>query len=246
MKPSFLWHSLALIVSTLIPWYWTSDPNLSYYTLQLAGGIVILYSVTKFFSRQSTHNNFLDLLTLILINSLTQLLVLSTGGFGSPFFFLLSLILFAIALIFEPFQALIISLTTVTLFLIQNHFQFSIELITKNLELLLSTPLAILFSKSYLNSLEAKGKIKILEEQLQREENDSLLWITTSAKPSITSVFNSISDVIIYLNSTRHNLDIPKSLIEKIRHIQSDLLTLYTSAEDLKNTLESESDSNKL
>lgn len=246
MNPIFLWHSIVLIISTLLPWYWITNPDLSYYTLQLAGGIVILYTVIKFFSRRSNPKNSFDLLTLILINSLTQLLILSTGGISSPFFFLLTLLLFVIALIFEPFQATVISVSTVTLFLIQSYPNLSLGLITNSLALITMTPLAIIFSKSYLSNLESKGKIKILEKQLEKEETDSLLWITTSAKPSITTVFNSISDIIIYLNSTRHDLAIPKSLIEKIKHIQSDLLTLYTSADELKHTLESKPDNNKI
>lgn len=246
MNLYFLGHSLALLASTLLPWYWTFHPALSPYTLQLAGSLVILYSVTRFFLRHTNHQKTLDLFTVILINSLIQLLILSTGNVYSPLFFLLPLLLFIVALIFEPFQALSISLITIILFLFQNNFLFSTELITKNLELLLSTPLAIIFGKSYLSSLESKGKIKVLEEKLQQEETDSLLWISTTAKPSITSVFNSISDVIIYMTSSRHNLSLPQSLIEKIRRIQSDLLTLYTSAEDLKDTLESQTDNKNI
>ena len=107
----------------------------------------------------------------------------------------------------------------------------------------MSAPLAVSFSKNYLSNLQSKGKIVLLEESLKKDETDSLLWISTQAKPTINSIINATTDLVIYLNSTRHNLSIPKGLLDKIKSIQSDLLTLYSSAEELQDSIEEVSDS---
>lgn len=242
MTPRSFGHSMALILSTLIPWFWIQSDTLSQYTLQLAGGIVVLYIVTKKLLHLTNHEKLVDLISLVFINSLTQIVVLSTGGITSPFFFLLFLLLFAVALLFESYQSIIIASITSGLFIFQNINELSTALVTGVVELLLAAPLSSVFGKNYLQNLKSKGKIEILEQEIASEETDSLLWITTSAKPSLTHTIKSLSEVIIYLNSSRHNLSLPKSFLTKIQNIQSDLIMLYSSANELKNTLESESD----
>lgn len=185
-------------------------------------------------------------MTLVFINSLTQIVVLSTGGLSSPFFFILFLLLFAIALLFENYQSIVIATLTSGLFIFQNSNNISTTLVTGVVELLLAAPLSSVFGKNYLQNLKSKGKIEILEQEIANEETDSLLWITTNAKPSLTHSIKSLSEVIIYLNSSRHNLSLPKSFLTKVQNIQSDLITLYTSTNDLKNSLESESDNKKI
>jgi len=246
MKPIVIGHTLAILASTLIPWLWFQDPSLSPYTLQLAGVTTILYTATRFFLRQTNRENSEGILSLVFINSLAQLLILTTGKESSPIFSLLYLILFAVALLFEPYQAAIISITTSLLILIPNYSNPSFESITTIIELIMVTPLAVIFSQSYLKNLQSKGRVKLLEQELEQEETDELLWITTTAKPTLSTIINSLSEVQIFLNSTRHNLSLPKNLLDKMRHIQADLITLYSSTENLKSTLEEESGNNNI
>ncbi len=108
--------------------------------------------------------------------------------------------------------------------------------------LILISPLANIFSQSLAKNLEAKSKIKILEENLNENESDSLLWITTDSKPTLDKVIGSLSDLIIYLRSSRSNIQLPKMFLDKIKTIQSDLLTLYTSTELLEESIKEKSD----
>ena len=102
------------------------------------------------------------------------------------------------------------------------------------------TPLAIVFGRTYLNNLESYGKIKILKQAIKQEEVENLLWVTKTAKPSIASVLNSVSDVVIYLNTVTTTT--PQSLHEKLKSVQTDLITLYTSTGTFEESLKESSD----
>lgn len=242
MYVTFIVHSLAILLSTSLPWVWDSFESTKPYSLQLAGGLMILYIVTKKIFRLTNRETSIDIATLLISNSLIQLLVLSTGGVHSPLFFLFIFLLFAVAIVFEASQASVIAISTTVLYLWKTNFTFDVNTLSTIFSLLISTPLAITFSRNYLSNLQNQGKIKVLEESLQKDETDSLLWISTQAKPSLNSVVSATSDLIIFLNSTRHNLDIPKALVDKLKSIQTDLLTLYSSAEELEESISEVSD----
>jgi len=223
---------MVLAISIILTWLWTLTPVLNLYNLQLTGLLTLIYFAFKKRSRFPS--------TLIL-NIICLLLIFSTGGLSSPLFFLLDLLLIALALLFEPKQAVIASFLIVSLFLIQNYSTLDTSKIINLLSLVLMTPVAVIFSKNYLENLQNRGRIQLLEEVVQEEENESLLWISKT-KPSIASVLNSTTDLIMYFNSKGRELLIATPVLEKLKSIQSDLITLYTSTSSLEKSLEAESD----
>ncbi len=102
------------------------------------------------------------------------------------------------------------------------------------------TPLAVIFSRTYLKNLESIGRIKVLKQVIKREEAESLLWVTKTAKPSIASVLNSVSDLVIYFNSKED--EVASAVTDKIKSIQSDLITLYSSTGEFEESLKDSSD----
>lgn len=223
---------MALAISIILTWLWTLTPILNLYNLQLTGILTLVYFAFKKSSRFPS--------TMVL-NIICLLLIFSTGGLSSPLFFLLDLLLIALALLIEPKQAIIASFLIVSIFLIQNFSILDTSKIINLLSLVLMTPVAVIFSKNYLENLQNQGRIQFLEEVVQEEETESLLWISQT-KPSIASVLNSTTDLVMYFNSKGRELLIATPVLEKLKSIQSDLIALYTSASSLEKTLESESD----
>lgn len=236
-------HTMFLSISIVLTWLWTSTPSLNLYNLQLTGALTLLYFGFKFFSRPNNQKatNFTS--TLIL-NTICLLLVFSTGGLSSPLFFLLDLLLFVLALLFEPRQATIASFLIVTLLLTQNYSQFDTTKIVNLISLVLMTPIAVVFSRNYLEVLQAKGRINVLEKVLEKTEADSLLWISAT-KPTVASILNSTTDLVVYFNSKSHELMVSPNVVDKLKSIQEDLITLYSSTGDLEKTIELESDNIK-
>ena len=237
-------HTVFLSLSILFSWLWSSQPGLNLYNLQLTGVLTLVYFASKFFSRSSDQKTFNFTSTLIL-TTICLLLIFSTGGISSPLFFLLNLLFFALALLFEPIQAVIASSLIVSIFLLQNYSQLDTFKIINLITLILMTPVAVIFSRNYLEILQTKGRIKILEEALEETEVDSLLWISKT-KPSIASVLNSTTDLVMYFNSKGRNLLLPTPILDKLKAIQQDMIALYTSTSSLEKTIEAEADKVKL
>lgn len=244
MKSQSLRHTSFLITSIIAIWVWSNTPSLNIYNLQLTGALTLLYFAFKKFSRPVNHKKF-DVSSTVILNSICLLLIFSTGGVLSPLFFLLDFLLITIALLLEPRQALVSSLLLASLFLWQNQNTLNTEKIINIVSLLLMTPVAIIFSNNYLENLKSQGRIQVLEEAIKEEEADSLLWISKT-KPSIASVLNSTTDLVMYFNSKGRELLLPDPILVKLRAIQTDLVTLYTSTSSLEKTIESESDKVKL
>lgn len=238
MSLIFWVHSLLIGTSIFGTYLWTQNPVLSHYNLQLFGLLTLVYFLSKRFSttNQSSKPGIAPS-TAILLTVASLLLVFSTGNINSPLFFILDFLLFALALLFEPTQAITTSLYLSAIFLLQDPDINPTTLI--NLASLLAmTPLAMFFAKMYLSYLQAIGKIENLEEQIKDIDTESLLWIATTAKPSIASVLNSVSEIVTYFNAITYRY--PSALSSKLHQIQQDLITLYSSTEDLKTDLETD------
>ena len=104
----------------------------------------------------------------------------------------------------------------------------------------------MVFSKTYLQNLASEGKITFLKEAIKDEQTDSLLWISTTAKPSLATVLNSVTDIVVFFNSKGQSLQIPINLINKLKTVQSDLISLYSSTGTLEKSIEDSSDKMKL
>lgn len=219
--------------------FWTNNAFLNHYNLQLTAVIVLLYFVSKLFIRKVTQSLYF---TAIILVSTVSLLIFSTGGISSPIFFMFDFLLFAIALLISPYQSLFTSLTLIIIFVFKNFTDLTSENILNLVSIALMTPLAIIFGKTYLSNLQSEGKITILKETIKDEQAESLLWISTSAKPSLSSALNSLTDVVVYLNSKSQSLLIPPQLLNKLKTIQKDLIALYSSTNTLEKSIEESSD----
>ncbi len=240
--PSYLLQTSLLILSVLFSYLWSVTPALNIYTLQLIGATVLLY----FVSRVRSMSKLSFIFTAAVINIICLLVIFSTGGLSSPVFFILDFLIFAIALIQGPFQAGAVSAALIVLLFVTGYPQLSSQDIISLLSLLLITPLAITFSNIYLRNLESIGRITVLREAVKDEQTENLLWITTSAKPSLSGILNSLTDIIVYLNARGPNVVLPAKLLEKLKMIQTDLIGLYSSAGTLEKSIKDSSDKMEL
>ncbi|MFZ3068695.1 MAG: hypothetical protein WA052_00035 [Microgenomates group bacterium] len=237
-------RTLILSTAILFIFVWTQSPLLSSYNLQLTGALILLYFGSKYLFRVG-NSNTLILETVVLV-SVVLLLIFSSGGINSPIFFVLFFLLFVIALLFDPYQAAVASFFLVSFFLWENFSNLSSIMVVDLVSLILMTPLAIIFGDGYLKSLQSEGKISLLKEAIKDEETDSLLWISTTAKPSLATILNSLTDVVIYLNSKGQNIVISTSFVEKLKTIQKDLISLYASTGTLEKSIKDSSDKTEL
>jgi len=222
--PFFL-HTIFLSLSLFLTYLWTQNPSLSPFTLQLVGLTILSYFGLKMlFSKAARLLNALDA---IVLTSLAFLLVITTGSLNSPLFFILYFLLFGLSLLFEPTQAFLVSLL-LTVFLLINHQDLLDTTAIINLTtLFLVSPIAVTLGRKYLENLEKNGRIKILDQTIAKEETDTLLWLSTKAKPTLISLIETISEIVV-------SNSLPFRLRDKLKSLHQDLLDLHSSAKELE------------
>ena len=218
MPLSLITHTSLITLTTGLIYAWSSHPTLSLYNLQLAAVLAFAYFLTK----------KLPLITTTIFLSLILLVIFSTGQLNSPFFFLLDILLFALALFFEPIQALATSLILTLVFLVSSKLSLNTSQVINLASLMLITPVAVVFG----NKLKENQKN---QESLAKEETNTLLWIATKAKPSLVEVLDTTSQII------SSNL-LPFRLQDKIKKAHKDLVDLHKSANNLKIIIDQETD----
>jgi hypothetical protein len=225
--------------------YWTSHSILGQYNLQALGVIVILYIVSKKFLRPVDHHK-LSIYSYLVLFSAISLLILASGHLQSPFFFLFNFLLLAIALIFGYPQALVGSAITFLFFVYLSYPHFDNQTISNLFSIILITPFTYLISRYYLSALESRGLIRRLNQTMDHEHHDSLLFISQETKPTISHVIKTVNDLIIFLETSTSHL--PTNFITKLTSIETDLMTIYKSASELEkdiiNSQEDTSDNN--
>ena len=230
---SLLFHSLFLVLSVGRTFLWTQNPNLTPYNLQAVGLIILFYFAGKFIG--SPKARLAALLDAVIFTILILFLVITTGGVHSPVFFLLYFLLFAVSLLFEPAAAIVISLLLTLFFGFNLRFNFDNLTLINLATLLLITPLANLFGRKFLETQVAAGKIKLLDQIIQSEETQTLIWLSTKAKPTLINLLDTTSLII------SSNL-LPYALQQKLKSLHQDLVTLHQSASILEKEIDEASE----
>ena len=228
-----VFHTLFLVLAVALTFLWTQNPSLTPYNLQAIGLLLLFYFAGKFISGSKARLS--AALDAVIFTILILFLVTSTGGVRSPVFFLLYFLLFAVSLLFEPIAAIVTSLLLVLFFSFSLRFNFDNTALINLASLLLITPLANLFGRKFLQTQAAAGKIKLLDQIIQSEETQTLIWLSTKAKPTLINLLDTTSLII------GSNL-LPYALQQKLKNLHQDLVTLHQSAGSLEREIDETSE----
>jgi len=240
-RPLLVDALLFTIVVVLIR-FWMDNGTLTDYSLQLTALIVIVYFGVRLFLK--TKNLIFDFLV---FTSIILLIVSSTNGLGSPFFFLIYLLIFCAVLIFDISSTLALTLALVLFFSSSLTSLFSaVQLFS----LLIVAPVALFFGQQYLKLLESKEKIKILKKKniqqsaisnqlsanVANEESNTLLWLTLDFKNEILKICHLSTEMLTEIGRLNYQQK------EKIERIYETAKSLLKSGEKLKEKVDRETD----
>jgi hypothetical protein len=238
----FLLHSLFLIIAVVLAFFWTSNPSLSYYTLQLIAVFVVFFFANQILSRHRRQkiNTTIDSVVFTMI---ILLLVISTGGLTSPVFFLIYFLMFGLALLFEPLITVSLTVAIVLFFLFTPSQAEPMKEILQLFSLILITPVALFFGKQYLKVLVDEEKIKILEEEgevmerdLGKEETDVLLWTSLELKSYLTDILDETSQLLADIGHLTSNQK------ERLLKIRQKAIKLLESGQKLEKEVDKTTD----
>ncbi|MBI1872044.1 hypothetical protein HYS10_01355 [Candidatus Collierbacteria bacterium] len=228
-----LTHSAIILLIVALVYFWTTNPGLNSLNLQATGFIVLFYFGLRLLTRRARGAN--ETLDSIFLTIIVLLLIFSTGMANSPLFFLIYFLLFFMSLFYEPLQAAFLAVVLTVLFVTHLSFKIGGTTAINLFTLLMIAPLAIIFGRKYLEAEEARGKIKIVESIITSEETDTLLWLSTMAKPTLVNLLDTTSEVI------GTNL-LSRELQKKLLKLHQDLIALHQSANNLEESIDEQSE----
>lgn len=194
--------------------YLISISHSSNYIPQIIAGVIIILIT---FRRKQTH-------VVPLISLICNLIVFSSGGTSSPFYFLIYFLLFSTAFILNPFSSLVFSLTTV---LLLGQTLVNLNSLYSLLSILFIAPLVWLISQE-------TQKVVQSQKTIAQDETDFLLWLSLKFKTGITS--------IIDLSSQLQSSPLSYSQKEQIKKIRASAKSLLNSSQKLTAEISSQDD----
>lgn len=185
-------NTIFLVFTVLFAFYWTGNFELSNFSTQAIGLLVLLY-VINYFKRQKTggYSEVSKLVDSCVLTMVILLVVLTTGGIESPAIFLIFILTTFISLILHPVTAVLI-ITLTALLLERDSVVKGLNTNTFQFYIWLATPIIITFiSKQHLKLLESQNKIRILETEekiLKKEVNEIETEVSTFSKEALNDL----------------------------------------------------------
>lgn len=199
-------HIIFLSLAILFAFYWSQNPNLSPYSIQIIGLLILFYFV-NYFQNNKTVNKLLDSL---IITMVVLLVILTTGGLESPALPLVFILAVFISLMLHPLTAVPI-ITLIGILLERDSTLKGLSTDTFQIYVwLIIPPIISLISKQYLRLLESQQKIKIIETQEKIAENE------VKNIENVISTFSLVALNFLAQNDLKKLQEEIKSLPDKI------------------------------
>ncbi len=173
-------HSVILVLAIASAFLFAKSP-FSGYDLQLAGILFIaLFLVKRFIKTTRAFEAIVfTLIVFVIVNT--------TGGLESKFFFLTYFLLFALSLLLEPVESIIATLTAIMFFLLYFPWDKPFDSMIPLLSLALLTPFAMFMGQAYIKSEKLKAKN-------EKDQKDTFLFLSLLLKNHLKSIKEAIEN----------------------------------------------------
>ena len=153
-------HSISIIITIALSFLF-SKSNLAQYDLQISALLFIILFVGK----KLVGNSKSRFLESIIFTLIVLIIVNSTGGLTSPFFFLIYFLLFSLTLILEPIISITTTITLIIFFLLSLPASQDFRTLMPIISLAFITPFAM-----FMGSEKIKNeKLKVKSEKTKEE-----------------------------------------------------------------------------
>ncbi len=235
-------HALFFIAISVLVYFWSISPHTSYYSLQLSLVFLIIYFLVLRLSHRiktihpSKYHPFFEahyrqLIDISLIGGLTLLLVASTGGVVSPWFFLVYFYLFSVGLLLEK-EAVAIYTLVIFIFFSFLPLEGSLKhYFIRLFSLLLITPLAYYLSYKYEEVVKLRNNYQQLMKTETKVEDLSLMGLELKIRPLLVAAIDKLATVMPQLNARGKEIigeiiSLNKSVLKEIEEITKEIDSL--------------------
>jgi hypothetical protein len=209
MKQKEVIHAIILII-TIALGFIIPKTRLVDYDLHLAAGLFIFFYLIQKVIPQKT-----NLLQSVIFTLIITLIINSTGGAASPFFFLIYFLLFSLALLLEPTISLTTSLTFIVFFILFIPRTENFKDLLPIFSLAFLTPFSLYLGRQYLLLQKEKNK-------LSQTKEETFLFLSLILKNHLKNI-RAVTENFIgdhQLESIKKSVNRMEKLIEKFERSQ--------------------------
>jgi len=203
-------HALILIAtiafSFIIP-----KTNLAQYDVQIGAGLfIVLFVAKRFFIAKSSRSRLLESVVFTLV---TLVIINTSGGIASPFFFLLYFLLFSLSLLLEPVISLTSTIALIIFFLISLPADQGLKQLLPIISLAFLTPFAMFMGEEFLKN----EKLKMKNEKWREE---TFLFLSLMLKNHLNNIRSAVENFIgdHQLHEIKKNSQKMEKLIEEFEN----------------------------
>ncbi len=178
-------HSLILIAVIALSFIFPKTNLIDYEYEIFAGLFVLLFLSKKILAYTSSAKS--RLLESVVFTLATLLIINTTGGTASPYFFLLFFLLFSLSLLLEPVISVTMTLTLIIFFLTTLPDNQDFKTLIPIFSLAFLTPFALFMGKEYLEN--QKSKIKS-----QKSKEDTFLFLSLVLKNHLNNIKTNLDN----------------------------------------------------
>jgi len=202
-------HSLIMVIAIAVTFLFPKTPLVQYDLQIIAGLFIILFAGKKFL-------NLSRLLESIIFTLVIFIIINTTGGVASPFFFLIYFLMFSLSLILEPVISIVTTLASVIFFLIFLPQQQSINSLLPIFALVFMTPFALYMGKEHI-------KNDMLKNKNQNLQKDTFLFHSLILKNHLKNIKNSLENFMgdHELSEIKNSTSEIEKLMEKFDDLES-------------------------
>jgi len=237
-------HLAFLTIAAVLAYFWTKNPTLSFYNLQLTAGLIVLYFLKNLKKPSLLNSKFYILnskiIDAVILTLIILLLVFSTGGISSELFFLIYFLLFGLSFGLAPGPSGIFAAVIAVIFL--SGAKTSADFL-RGASLIFIAPLAVFFGKLHLTNLVNQKRIKIYktkwledERSLENEETSILLWLALNFRKGVAEILETTALLLSDIGKLTPN---QKYLLKKMRR---KLKRLLQQGKKLQSKIDKETD----
>mgnify|MGYP001123473006 CR=1 FL=1 len=197
-------HSFILIFTIVLGFLFPKS-ILASYDLQIAAFLFIFFFLVKKIALPNSPKT--RLLESVIFTLIVLLVVNTTGGITSPFFFLIYFLLFSLSLILEPIISMVTSLTLIIFFIISLPKNQNFSLILPIFSLAFITPFALFLGKEYEENQKLKSKN-------QKSKEETFLFLSLILKNHLKNITEATENFI-----GDHQLSVIKKQAEKMKKL---------------------------
>jgi len=203
MTPTII-HALMLIATLALSFLFSKTP-LSQYDLQIGALLfIVLFAAQRVLKIKSR------LLESVVYTFIIMLIVNSSGGIASPFFFLIYFLLFSLSLLLEPIIPITVTLALIVFFLLSLPENQSLKNLIPVFSLAFLTPFALFLGEEYV-------KIKRLENRLGQTQTSTFLFLSLMLKNHLKNILEAAENFMgdHELHEIKRNAGRMEKLIDK-------------------------------